>query len=140
MVVIVWWPEAVLLLQDLEDFLSTKKILEENVRPVKWTWILQQDNDPKHISKSTFEWLEENKRKTFEWPSQSPDLNPIEMLWHYLKKAVHARKPSNVAELQQYCKDEWAKIPPQGCKKLIASDRKHLIAVAVKGGPTSYQV
>ncbi|KAK3575513.1 hypothetical protein QTP86_028227 [Hemibagrus guttatus] len=38
---------------------------------------------------------EENKMKTLEWPSQSPDLNPIEMLWHDLKKVVHARKLSN---------------------------------------------
>ncbi len=53
------------------------------------------------------------KWRLLEWPSQSPDLNPIEMLWHDLKKAVHARKPSNVAELQQFCQDEWAKIPPQ---------------------------
>ncbi|KAK3507430.1 hypothetical protein QTP70_020631 [Hemibagrus guttatus] len=70
------------------------------------TWILQQDNDPKHTSKSTSEWLKKNKMKTLEWPSQSPDLNPIEVLWHDLKKVVHARKPSNVAELQQFCKDE----------------------------------
>ncbi|KAK3573958.1 hypothetical protein QTP86_032997 [Hemibagrus guttatus] len=60
-------------------------------------------------SKSTSEWLKKNKMKTLEWPSQSPDLNPIEMLWHDLKKVVHARKPSNVAELQQFCKNEWAK-------------------------------
>ncbi|KAI3369656.1 hypothetical protein L3Q82_025368, partial [Scortum barcoo] len=74
---------------------------------LKRTWVLQQDNDPKHTSKSTSEWLKKNKMKTLEqWPSQSPDLNPIEMLWHDLKKAVHARKPSNVAELQQFCKDE----------------------------------
>uniref|UniRef100_A0A8C4S2P9 Tc1-like transposase DDE domain-containing protein n=1 Tax=Erpetoichthys calabaricus TaxID=27687 RepID=A0A8C4S2P9_ERPCA len=71
--------------------------------------------DPKHTSKSTSEWLKKNKMKTLEWPSQSPDLNPIEMLWHDLKKAVHARKPSNKAELQQFCKDE-----------LIASYRKRL--------------
>uniref|UniRef100_A0A8C4X270 Tc1-like transposase DDE domain-containing protein n=1 Tax=Erpetoichthys calabaricus TaxID=27687 RepID=A0A8C4X270_ERPCA len=97
------------------------------------------DNDPKHTSKSTSEWLKKNKMKTLEWPSQSPDLNPIEMLWHDLKKAVNARKPSNKAELQQFCKDEWAKIPPERCKRLIASYRKHLIAViAAKGGPTSY--
>ncbi len=38
-----------------------------------------------------------------------------------LKKAVHARKPSNVAELQQFCQDEWAKIPPQRCNRLIVS-------------------
>ncbi|KAK3532009.1 hypothetical protein QTP86_003241 [Hemibagrus guttatus] len=122
-----------------------QKILKENVRPsvcdlkLKRTWVLQQDNDPKHTSKSTSEWLKKNKMKTLEWPSQSPDLNPIEMLWHDLKKVVHARKPSNVAELQQFCKDEGAKIPPQRCNRLIASYGKRLIAVvAAKGGPTSY--
>uniref|UniRef100_A0AAR2K1L6 Paired domain-containing protein n=1 Tax=Pygocentrus nattereri TaxID=42514 RepID=A0AAR2K1L6_PYGNA len=122
-----------------------QKILKENVRPsvrelkLKRTWVLQQDNDPKHTSKSTTEWLKKIKMKTLEWPSQSPDLNPIEMLWYDLKKAVHARKPSNVTELEQFCKDEWAKIPPERCKRLIASYRKRLVAVvAAKGGPTSY--
>lgn len=44
-----------------------------------------------------------------------------------------------VAELQQFCKDEWFKIPPQSLKRLIASYCKRLIAVVVaKGGPTSY--
>ncbi len=122
-----------------------QKILKDNVRPsvrnlkLKRTWVLQQDNDSKHTSKSISEWLKKNKMKTLEWPSQSPDLNPIEMLWHDLKKAVHAQKPSNVAELQQFCQDEWAKIPPQRCNGLIASYRKRLMAVvAAKGGPTSY--
>ncbi|KAK3509142.1 hypothetical protein QTP70_020254, partial [Hemibagrus guttatus] len=122
-----------------------QKILKENVRPsvcdlkLKCNWVLQLDNVPKHTSKSSPEWLKKNKMKTLEWPSQSPDLNPIEMLWHDLKKVVHAQKPSNVAELQQFCKDEWAKIPPQRCNRLIASYGKRLIAVvAAKGGPTSY--
>ncbi|KAK3568483.1 hypothetical protein QTP86_008234 [Hemibagrus guttatus] len=122
-----------------------QKILKENVWPsvcdlkLKQTWVLQQDNDPKHTSKSTSEWLKKNKMKTLEWPNQSPDLNPIEMLWHDLKKVVHAQKPSNVSELQQFCKDEWAKIPPQRCNRLIASYGKRLIAVvAAKGVPTSY--
>ena len=50
-----------------------QKILKENVRPsvhdlkLKWTWVVRQDNDPKHTSMSTSEWL---KKK---WPSQSPN-------------------------------------------------------------------
>uniref|UniRef100_A0A9J7XX44 Uncharacterized protein n=1 Tax=Cyprinus carpio carpio TaxID=630221 RepID=A0A9J7XX44_CYPCA len=52
---------------------------------------------------------------------------------------IGAPLPSNVAELQQFCIDEWTKIPPQHCNRLIASYRKRLIAVvAAKGGPTSY--
>ncbi|KAK3547241.1 hypothetical protein QTP86_017822, partial [Hemibagrus guttatus] len=44
-----------------------QKILKENVRPsvcdfkLKRTWVLQQDNDPKHTSKSTSEWLKKTK-------------------------------------------------------------------------------
>lgn len=61
------------------------------------------------------------------------------MLWHDLKQAVHTRKLSNVAELKQFCKEEWTKTPPQRRERLITSYRKRLVAfVAAKGGTTSY--
>lgn len=31
----------------------------------------------------------------------------------HLKKVVYAGKHSNVAEFKQFCKEGWAKVPPQ---------------------------
>ncbi len=122
-----------------------QKILKENVLTsvcdlkLKCTWVMQQDNDPKHTSKPTSEWLKINKIKNLELPCQSLDLNPIEMLWHDLKQSIHAWKPSNMAEFKKFWKEKWAKIPPQQRERLITSYHKCLIAVvAAKGCTTSY--
>ncbi len=61
------------------------------------------------------------------------------MLWHDLKQSIHTQNRSNVAELKQFWKEEWAKIPPQRYERLISSYSKRWIAVvAAKGGTTSY--
>ena len=59
-----------------------------------------------------------------EWPSQSPDLNPIEHLWRDLKIAVQRRSPSNLTELERICREEWEKLPKYRCAKLLVSRRR----------------
>uniref|UniRef100_A0AAZ3RQ77 Tc1-like transposase DDE domain-containing protein n=1 Tax=Oncorhynchus tshawytscha TaxID=74940 RepID=A0AAZ3RQ77_ONCTS len=98
-----------------------KQHLKTSVRKLKRgrRWVFQMDNDRKHTSKVLAKWLKYNKVKVLEWPSQSPDPNPIEHLWaegglHYLTR------------LHQLCQEEWAKIHPTYCGKLVEGSPKHL--------------
>ena len=122
-----------------------RQILGENLLPSARAlkmgrgWVFQHDNDPKHTAKATKEWLKKKHIKVLEWPSQSPDLNPIENLWRELKVRVAKRQPRNLNDLEKICKEEWDKIPPEMCANLVANYKKRLTSViANKGFATKY--
>ncbi|KAK3530048.1 hypothetical protein QTP86_010336 [Hemibagrus guttatus] len=116
------------------------KILNNNIRQsaeklgLAHQWTFQHDNDPNHTAKVVKKWLADKNINVLQWPSQSPNLNPIENLWRELKIRVMARRPSNLKELELIAKDEWAKIPVETCKKLVSNYRKRLIAVIANKG------
>jgi hypothetical protein len=99
-------------LQTLDYFgLDTKEI------------VFQQDNDSKHTSKTASQWFKNHGIKVLSWPSQSPDLNPMEHLWHYLKQqlAAYETEPVSIHQLWEHIETEWDKIPAQFCINLVES-------------------
>ncbi len=79
-------------------------------------------------------WFRKKHFKVLEWPSQSPDLNPIENLWRELKVRVAQRQPQNITALEEICMEEWAKIPATVCENLVKTYRKHLTSVIANKG------
>jgi transposase len=113
-------------------------------------YIFMQDNAPIHTSAATRAFLTSHHITTMSWPAQSPDLNPIEHLWHALKVKFHERffqartlPPSRAAEaLTRYIAGlVWAWNTQLGDlpQKLVASMPGRVQAViSARGGHTHY--
>ena len=78
-----------------------KEILEKNIQ--KSATSLGHANDPKHTTKLTQEWFENNGISTLNWQSQSPDLNLIVNLRNTLKVKIRKRNPQNIKQLEEIC-------------------------------------
>lgn len=104
-------------------------------------FIFQQDNDPKHKSKRATEWFTKEGIEVLPWPANSPDLNPIEHLWHHLKikLALYENKARSIHELWERCDREWNSFTPELCNKYIESMPSRIKAVIkARGGHTRY--
>jgi len=64
-----------------------------------------------------------------EWPPQSPDLSPIELLWDEVDRQVQEKKPTSVESLVRLVKQTWTEISPVVLEKLL--NRMPLICQAV---------
>ena len=99
-----------------------------------------QDNDPKHCSRIARQFFEDNNINWWKTPPESPDLNPIENLWHELKDYLRSRvKPRTQSELVEGIKIFWSTVDGAKCSKYI----RHLYKVIpkvieLKGDDTGY--
>ena len=82
-------------------------------------WIFQQDNAPCHKSNEMLKFFEEKEIKLLNHPPQSPDLNPIELIWAYLKRKIELNRPKNRADLINSIKINWDQILLDIIKKCV---------------------
>ena len=83
--------------------------------------------------------LKKLRVKVMDWPSMSPDLNPVEHLWGTLKQKVEEHKVSNIHQVCDVVTEEWKRIPVATCEALVNSRPKRVKAVLENnGGHTKY--
>ena len=94
-----------------------------------------QDNDPKHTSRLAKAFMIEKSVNWWPTPAESPDLNPIENMWHELKEFIRREvKPTSKDELVEGIKAFWSMVTGEKCRKYIRHLRKVIPQVIELGG------
>jgi len=79
-----------------------------------------QDNDPKHTSGLATEFFTDNGINWWRTTPESPDLNPIENVWHELKEFVRREvKPKSKDELVEGIKKFWKTVNAAKCARHV---------------------
>jgi transposase len=103
------------LLKPWIDKLQQKEDYQQTTRTHDGKVCLVADNAAAHLSKHTRRILSLLDISRIAWPPQSPDLNPIEHCWDYIRAQIKKRKhcPTTDDEVIQAWEEEWAKIPQE---------------------------
>lgn len=74
--------------------------------------LLMQDNASIHVSHSTKNWLANNNIQTINWPSRSPDLNPIENIWGIMVRRVYiqGKQYNSIPDLKNAILSCWNRL------------------------------
>ena len=98
------------------------------------------DNDPKHCSNYAKDFLQSNSINWWRTPAESPDLNPIENIWHELKEYMRREvKPTTKEEPVQGIVQFWETVDVAKCTKYIRHLKKVVPKVIeLSGEPTGY--
>lgn len=94
------------------------EVLEQHMLPSKpclFQWcpcLFQQETAKPHSAHLTAAWLQSKRLQVLDWPACSPDMSPIENVWHSLKCKTHQQRDMSMG---------WDRIPLSKLKQLVSS-------------------
>ena len=101
-----------------------------------------QDSAPAHTAKGTIEDLQERGIICIKWPAYSPDLNPIEMVWNWMKDWIQEHFDDELRSydaLREAIIAAWNAVPESYLTELLESMPKRCQAVIdAEGRHTQY--
>lgn len=103
--------------------------------------IFQHDNARPHTAILTRNFLQNAGVNVMDWPSRSPDLNPIEHVWDALGRSLRTlqNQPQNLQDLGTILQQQWRRLPNHVFTSITRSMRRRCVAVVnAHGGHTRY--
>lgn len=101
---------------------------------------LMIDLDGRHHRAAWTDFVAQRRlRPLDDWPSNSPDFNPVENVFSWMKRFVEDRDPRSEQQLKDAVLAAWRELPLEMTVTCMDSMPRRLeIAIARKGGRTGY--
>ncbi|KHJ85370.1 hypothetical protein OESDEN_14907 [Oesophagostomum dentatum] len=95
---------------------------------------LVQDNAPAHKSAYTTRKLQEWGVGVLQWPAESPDLNPIELIWGNMKNYIRGQRVRKLCQLEECIRTYWKSLTPDKCRRYIEGMQWRMKLIVQSGG------
>lgn len=104
------------------------------------TYELMLDNDGRHRTAVWRQFVARRRLRVLGgWPGNSPDLNPIENLFAWLKSAVERAQPTDETSLRRAIENAWEEFPVEFTTHMMDSMSARLrLCLKKAGGRTNY--
>jgi transposase len=111
-------------IMELHLYPQAKAIMQHAGQPDP---VFLMDGATPHTAEDTIDFLRaKGIEYLHDWPPNSPDLNPIENLWAWLKRQVYADHPRTLAAQIASLEAAWDRVPARMLRKLMRSFNKRL--------------
>jgi len=103
--------------------------------------ILMEDNAPIHAARMSQQWRDEHSIKKMDWPANSPDLNPMENVWHIMKYRIGRSRCrlSHAKDFPLALQQLWDGVSSDRLMSLVAGMPKRIMKLLTRrGGSLKY--